>query len=723
MKRALLLLMFSFLFYGLGGCDDGGKKTSPGTPVVAGDFTWRLEEGPVGVALWTAPVARRIRSTDRAPADTRSGLRASAARGEKELVQLIVDPGAGEVTLQAPSDPALAAAALLVGGFQDGALHTLAPTAWGEVVRPPAGGPLVLWIELAIAADAPAGERTIPLQVDLGGQGITLPLHLYVFDFALPAERHFDSLLYLSVADLMGPGELEQAAKDRLFELRMTPSSPTWPSGLSYRITWDSEANPERCAAFYDEPDENPAYAVGVLAPKYLRGEGWNGVGFSDSMFFQFVDNSTPRPESFCGESRGDHLGTGPYNELWIAWLQGLAGYLDDGGLLERGYWYVQNEPQDQADYDVAAHLCRLAKAAAPGLRIAVSEEPKPEIAEHAGGACMYDLWIAHVRALEPAYAAVALRQGAELWLYTLDHDPDPYFNPTREGVDGTHMRIIPWVSWVQRATGWAYYDFGRFFDGPRATYMAHLFREGAEDFEYLLLAAGGAGPTIDVDTAADVTARSVAPSTTSWARDPDALMTVRHELGRFIEGSRADPPELAAEGARPRGAYCVNFQDPAGAPAGPVEVGGVTCDKLGWLPFDAEAGWGWYGEHVGNPGVTLTGYDDVAGVSEALRSYVYDDYGRENLFEFSLANGRYRVTVGAGRPARAYPDDPHRVMVEGAWLIEDEPTTDAQRTFERSREVTLTDGSLSVVMGGRSALTGEFAYTFLSYLLIEPID
>ncbi len=723
MKRALLLLSLIWLSIGPGGCDDGGKKTPKGTPVVAGDFTWRLSEGPDGVALWTAPVARRIRSTDRAPGDTRSGLRASAARGEKELVQLIVDPGSGPLALQAPSDPALASAALLAGGFQDGALHTLTPTEWGTIVRPPPGGPLVLWIELAIAADAPAGERTIPLRVDLGGQGITLPLHLYVFDFALPAERHFDSLLYLSVADLMGPGELEQAAKDRLFDLRMTPSSPAWPSGLSYRITWDSEANPQRCAAFYDEPDENPAYAVGVLAPKYLLGEGWNGVGFPDSMFFQFVDNSTPRPSSFCGESRGDHLGTEPYNELWIAWLQGLAGYLDDTGLLDRGYWYVQNEPQDQADYDVAAHLCRMAKAAAPGLRLAVSEEPKPEIAEHADGDCMYDLWIAHVRALEPAYAAVALRRGAELWLYTLDHDPDPYFNPTREGVDGTHMRIIPWVSWVQRATGWAYYDFGRFFDGPRATYMAHLFREGAEDFEYLRLAAGGQQATIDVDTAADVTARSVAPSTTSWARDPDALMTVRHELGRYIEGSRADPPVLAAEGARPRGAYCVNFQDPAGAPAGPVAVGGVTCEKVGWSAFDAEAGLGWYGEFVGNPGITLTGYDDVSGVSEALRSFVYDDYGRENLFEFSLENGRYRVTVGAGRPARAYPNDPHRVMVEGAWLIEDEPTTDAARTFERAREVTLTDGSLSVVMGGRSALTGEFAYTFLSYLLIEPLD
>ncbi len=174
MMRSLFILGLILSTFPFAACDDGGSKTPKGTPVVAGDFTWRLEEGPAGVALWTTPVARRIRSGDRAPADTRSGLRASAARGEKELVQLVVDPGAGDVTLAAPSDPALASAALLVGGFVDGALHTLTPQAWGTPVRAPSGGPLVLWIELAVAAAAPAGERTIDLEATLGGQGVTL---------------------------------------------------------------------------------------------------------------------------------------------------------------------------------------------------------------------------------------------------------------------------------------------------------------------------------------------------------------------------------------------------------------------------------------------------------------------------------------------------------------------------------------------------------------------
>lgn len=721
MRHFLLFLAWiSWAF--LNACGGGGSQSPGGTPLAASEWTYRLAESPPGVSLWTAPAARRLRTVDRAPAESRSGLFASAARREIEIVQLAADPGAGEIRLAPVADASLASATLFSGRFQDGYLTALDPLPWDQAAPGGVSETRVLWIQLEVSDSASAGLHEIPLRLTVGRQAVTVPLRLYVFDFELPRELHFESLLYLPVADLIGAGETEQDAKDRLFALRMTPSSVAWPSGLTYRITWDSEANPQRCEAFYDEPGEDPAYSVGTLAPKYMLGEGWNGVGFPNSMFFQFVDNSTPRPDSFCGEALGDPFGTEAYNRKWADFLRGLEDWLDARGLLERGYWYVQNEPQNQADYDLAAALCRLSKTAAPGLRIAISEEPKPEIAEHAGGACLYDLWIAHVRALDPAYAASVMRRGARLWLYTLDHDPDPYFNPTRPDSDGMQMRIIPWVSWVQRATGWAYYDFGRFFDGPRAAYMAHLFREGSEDFEYLRLAAGGSGPTVDVETPADVTARSVAASPTSWTRDPDAFMSLRHELGRFIEGTRANPPVLQMPGSRPRGAYCVNFQDPLGAPVEPVEIDGVPCEKVGWPAYDAAAGLGWYGEFIGDFGIMRYGYDDVAGVSEALRSYIYDDYGRENLFEFSLENGRYRVTVGAGRPARAYPDDPHRVMVEGVWLIQDEPTTDAQRIFERSLEVELTDGSLSLVMGGLSSLTGEFSYTFLSYLRIEPI-
>jgi hypothetical protein len=63
----------------------------------------------------------------------------------------------------------------------------------------------------------------------------------------------------------------------------------------------------------------------------------------------------------------------------------------------------------------------------------------------------------------------------------------------------------------------------------------------------------------------------------------------------------------------------------------------------------------GWSGENIGNPVIALYGYD-AAGSSKIERRYSYDDHGRDNLFEFTLEESRYQVTLGAGRPAEFAP-------------------------------------------------------------------
>lgn len=116
-------------------------------------------------------------------------------------------------------------------------------------------------------------------------------------------------------------------------------------------------------------PDEGDDYSIGALSKRYILGEGWNGVGFPTAMLFQFVDNQTPRPASFCGIDRGDHDGSDAYNAEWQQWLSALEAYLTTNGLLEKSYYYVRNEPQDDTDHALAAHLCRraLLQRATPG--------------------------------------------------------------------------------------------------------------------------------------------------------------------------------------------------------------------------------------------------------------------------------------------------------------------------------------------------------------------
>lgn len=713
-----------------GGGSGGSGGGDPTEPIVLDptDFTYTLEESPSGIPIWTTPATHKLRVGDRPPDATRSGLHLSAARREFEPVMLVIGPAAGSVTVQVEPFATL-------GGSQRVDLSAVRyEQGWGEYLDPASGSISLsdsqgagIWLTVYVPEDAPAGEHSTTLTVTpSGGSPVAIPVTLYVFDFSIPDEIHFASQLNIGVSDLIPDGGDVDDAKGLLFEHRFTPKSVTWPSGFNWGITWENDSAPNRCEAFYDEPDEGEAYSIRHLARKYILGEGWNGIGFPNAMIFQFVDNSTPRPDSFCGISRGDHYGSGAYNDEWSQFLGALDTYLVDNGYADKAYYYVQNEPQDDEDHKLANHLCRLTKAAAPHLRIAVSDEPKPEIAEHPDGACGYDIWIAHIRAYKEDYAWQRQRDhGETVWFYSLDHDPDPYFNPTRVDVDGMHQRIIPWTAWVHRITGWAYYDAGRFFDGSRPTVRAELLREGFEDYEYLHLANGGAHPHVDGTANADPTVKSVTSGMSSWNRDPDALMALRHELGKYIEGTRDTVPVLEVDtGARPRDAYYLNFQDPSGPPtADPLVVDGNTYMKIGWEAWDDDAAYGWFGENIGDPGIALYGYDDVAGYSEVERSYVYDDYGRNNLFEFAIENGRYDVTIGVGRPAHGYPGDPHTAIIEGVRVVDDEATTDDAPVLIRTQTIDLTDGKLSVEVGGKSPSTNNWAYTFLSFLRIEPRD
>lgn len=707
---------------------DGDVDTNP-VPLDPSDYTFLLEGSPASLPIWTTPATHRLRSNERPPEETRPGLFMAAARREFEPLQLMIGPASGTVTIAVEPFAELGAEQqleLYQVGFRGGLTETLTAIESGNELSLDGEVPTVVWLVLRVPEGAPAGETSTTVRITHGGsEAVEIPLTLRVFDFSIPESFNFSTQINIDISSLTGGGSVDDA-KDVLFDLRMTPKNPAWPSGFNWQITWENERSSDRCEVFWDEPDESPEYSIGHLARRYILGEGWNGIGFPTAMIFQFVDNSTPRPSSFCGVDRGDHYGSSAYNAEWSQYLGALDEYLVDNGMEERAYYYVQNEPQNAEDERLAAHLCRLTRAAAPNLRIAISEEPKPSIAEDPDGACGYDIWIAHIRAYEEGYAWQRQDEhGEEVWLYSLPQDPPPYFNPTREDSEGMDMRIIPWVSWHQRATGWAYYDGSIFFNGPRPNVRGALMREGFEDYEYLYLANGGARPRVFVSEAVDATVDSVASGLTSWNHDPDALMALRFELGRFIEGSVDTLPVLEADSdLRPRGEYFINFQDPTGAPtADPLVVDGRTYLKIGWSEYDEEAGFGWFGEQVANPGVALYGYDDVGGFDEIQRSYVYDDWGRDNLFEFALENGRYEVTIGVGRPARGYPGDPHNALVEGQVVVDDEVTTDAEPQIERTVTVDLTDGSLSVIVGGRSASTGDFAYTFLAYIEIVPVD
>jgi hypothetical protein len=782
-KRPLFgLLVSAVLVAGFGGCgsDDGGEPgndgtdptggdggTTPPAPVCtdctpAGPKTFKLPSPP-GTTLWTTPTMEKVVREAAPPENAGDTIQMYAAKNEVEPFQLVVRADAdasvslamsplagpngaaiprievrrvGYVKISQPSD-----ATSIKSGFIPDPLE---PTTFGAAEALKAGANQPFWITVYVDAGAAAGDYTSTLSVTVNGQKQDVPIKLHVFDFALPKKIGFDGNWNLSFQALGGSASLAavERLKTWLFEHRLVPSSVPWPAGLNYNGGIDYD-----CATGTFKEQAND-YDFSRLGPKYIDGAGWNGQGFPSFQVMTFVNNSTPRPQTFCGVDRGpDHFGTAAYNAEWSKLLTAIDTYLKAHaaqGWPGKAYYYVQNEPQGPADYDVAAHLAALSKTAAPGLRLAISEEPKAEIVDNARAqGKSYDLWWANLSEFKADYAKTRQAKGEEVWWYFLYGDRPPFFNPITIDHSGIESRIAFFAAWKYRIRGFAYYSVTGWGADPYAnprpegtdqngdgfllyppkgdelvsSIRWELLREGEEDFEYLLLLAGGNVPkTPDQAAGCDATAASAVSSPTAYTRDTSALQHLRDQLGLRIEGKVNGCPVLAstAPGSRKRGEYYVNFQDPNGDPkAAPLKVDGHDWLKIGWNPYDAKLGYGWSGPNIGKADIMLYQYLAGASVSELQKSIIYDDYGRTDTFTFDVENGKYAVTVSIGWDGKTYSKQ--RVVVEGKVLYDNAETTPAVPYKVQAVDVDVTDGNITLEAGQ----TNE--YTMLNWMSIVP--
>jgi len=775
--HAALALLLSLGAFASPGCSDddadgaGGNGASGGagggsggappectdcTPL--GAMVYKLPS-PAGATLWTATPMDKVLREATPPEEEDTAIRIFAARREFEPFQLIVNADAsGDVVIEAspftgpgtmgdlevrrveyvritePSD----SAAIPSGWIPD----PLVPSSFGAAEPVTGGENQPFWLTVEVPDDAAPGDYEATLTVTVAGASAEVPVQLHVYDFGLPAEIGFNGHWNASMQALGGSESLEKVEeiKDFFFEHRLVPTSVAWPAGLNFDggITYD-------CNGGFVAEDN--VYDFSQLGPKYIDGEGWNGVGFRFFEVMNFVNNSTPRPQDFCGVDRGsDHFGTAAYNAKWSEFLATIDAYLVARGWENQAHYYVQNEPQDQADYDVAAFLANLTKAAAPNLRIAISEEPKPEIAEHpdAGGAS-YDMWWADLSAFEPDYAATRQALGEDVWWYFLYGDLPPHFNPITIDHPGVESRIGHWAAWKYRIKGFAYYSVTGWGDDPYAnprpqgtgqngdgfllyppvggqivtSIRWELLREGVEDFEYLKLAAGGSVPDVPSASAGcDASASSAVSSITSYTRDASALQHLRNELGFFLEGERNGCPELesTAVGAHPRAAYFINFQDPAGEPtANPLVEDGEEWLKIGWDAYDADAGFGGSGPYIGDPSIMLYQYLGGAAVDERSRSIIFNDYGRTDTFNWDIENGLYDITVQVGWHDKSYAG--HRVVLEGDLVLDSVGTSATEPYLTASTTADVGDGNVTLEIGAQDE------YTMLNWMSIVPAN
>lgn len=528
----------------------------------------------------------------------------------------------------------------------------------------------------------------------------------------------------------------------------------------------------------FDKPAERYLAGSGLMNGTFSQPFN-GGAGFPSFQVATFHDNDSSadqRPPTFCGLTRTAadwYTGNNPnsaYNQKWWQYITTIRNYLRDRGYLSRAYYYFANEPQDQADYDAVAWYTRWLKNAAPDLKLMVSENPRPDIYSTVNYMAdkQVDIWVPVLHEYNPTVSHDRETNHGEVsWIYFLYGTRPPYFNPITLDHPGIESKFTGWFLWKYRIKGIAYYQLNDWSlnpwtSDPKAgtaqngdTFMLYppsqtgdgsiaygannhrlvpsiryeLMRDSLEDYEYLYLLNGSAQPQVDLPNPADSQADKIITSTTRYTRDSEFMYNLRRLIGEKLGGEIASIPDIHPSPSHPRGhgfpgTYYINFQDPAGSPATTsTQTDSVTGAvyrffnynsrnyfQIGTANYDQASGYGWYAP----PEVHWMTTYLSSGPNPLQRSIIYSDYGRRASFEFDLPNGTYNVTASVGWQGRTYSHN--FIELEGVSFVNDEATTPAAPYIVRTRQITVTDGKLTMVMG--APINNE--YTMLNYLEIE---
>jgi hypothetical protein len=629
------------------------------------------------------------------------------------------------------------------------------------------------WFSVFVSPGTAAGDYTTNVHIG----GVSIPVQLHVFNFAIPDEVHVKSQMnhsdqaILSKYSVPGLGDeywtYVDAIKQYFIDHRLTPKGPLWSGGLTAGGTFAQPYIDYDCGT-HTFTDNDGIWGFEEPAARYLAGTGLmggqfaepfnGGTGFPSFMAASFAHNNPAldqRPSSFCGQTRSasDWLQnpTSAYNQVWFSYITAMQDYLNGLGYLDEAYHYFANEPQDQADYNAVAWYSRYSHQAAPNLKLMVSEGPKPEIyANPSYPNAHIDIWLPVLHEYDPSASHDReLNHGEESWIYFLHGTRPPYFNPITLDHPGIESKLTGWFLWKYRLRGIAYYSLNDWSQNPWTdpmtsdhngdTFMLYppaednqpipygfndhrfvpsirfeLMRDSLEDYEYLYVLSGGR-PEVDQANAADTQVDKIISSLTSYTRHSEFMYNLRRLIGLKNGGEIPAIPDIQPPPGHPR----------ADGPPGNYYInfqdpdGQPTADPL--VVNDKtymKVGWN---EYEADTSLGYGWYGDMAHVM-----YTYLDSG-PNVLQRSIIYddwGRQK-TFEFDLPSGEYnitvsvgwqgrTYSHHKVDIEGVSFIDDEATTPSNPYLVRTKPVYIADSKLTMAVG----IFDE--YTMLNYLDIE---
>lgn len=465
--------------------DAGGQVQFAGTLDVARSFLFDPRpghplKGGIQHGIWWCESGWKIGRDAPPPGRSKSGsaiVAVSAARGEFEAAQVVISPlNAAETTLRSARVTPLRRR----GGADSPISVSLAEVAYVEVTHPTDGTcergwypdplPLLrlpltlgrhnqpLWLTFHVPRETVAGDYAGELELAFDAETVRVPLAVHVYDFELPRETHLRSALGLGAGEInryhkLTRPEDQQAVLEKylqnLADHRISPYSFFDYAPIDIRFT--GEGTNRHATADFTRFD--------AAAKRWLDEAQFN----SFLLPLRGMGGGTFQSRSL-GSLEGFKEGTPEFARLFADYLGQVTSHLREHGWLDKAYAYWFDEP-DRKDYPFVVDGMERIKAAAPGLRRLLTEQPEPELLGHV------EIWCGLTPEWTPAKVAARRAAGEEVWWYICCGPTAPYVT---EFIDhpGTELRLWPWQSWqygVQGILIWAttYWTSGSAF--PRS--------------------------------------------------------------------------------------------------------------------------------------------------------------------------------------------------------------------------------------------------------------
>ncbi|MBE7501037.1 MAG: DUF4091 domain-containing protein [Verrucomicrobiales bacterium] len=333
-----------------------------------------------------------------------------------------------------------------------------------------------LWLTFYVPRNAAPGRHTSELTLELrDGQHTEthrVPLIVDVYDFALPRESHLRSALGLGARDINRYHKLTNRADQiAVFERYLRNFAEHRISPYSFYdyapidVRFEGEGTNQRARVDFTRFD--------AAAERWLDGRQGEATATASPDATAACADDLPGPgvgspfntfqlplrgmgggtfhSRHLGQLEGFQEGTPEHTRLFQDYLGQVEQHLRARGWLDRAFTYWFDEP-DPKDYEFVVAGQQRIKAAAPGLRRMMTEQPETALLDHV------DIWCALTPEWTPERVRARRDAGEEVWWYICTAPKAPYVT---EFIDhpGTELRLWPWQSWqygVQGLLIWA---------------------------------------------------------------------------------------------------------------------------------------------------------------------------------------------------------------------------------------------------------------------------